>query len=165
MACLFSVFVSSNSRRERAIHGLPCGRFRPTAVLRHLSLTGVLARTRSIRRREFCFSGLPARRVLISLGLTGRFRIGLGFCDGVRLHSPKCIDHVPTLRFRVERRPRGPEGLRLPDLSIRFETFPAVYRAPSLFWHRLVMNSQSFPDSPYPGGLDEFVFPFFGFTG
>ena len=98
---------------------------------------------------RFCFSGLPARRFLISLGpsLTHVLR-GLDLCPRLHLHSPRCIDHVPTLRFRVERRPRGPEGLRPSNLSIRFEAFPAVYRAPSLIWHRLVMYFQSFPDLP-----------------
>ena len=93
------------------------------------------------------------RRFLISLGpsLLRGLR-GLGLCLRLHLHSPKCIGHVPTLRFRVERLPRGPGGLRLPNLSIRFEAFPAVYRAPSLIWHRLVMNSQSFSDSPDPRG-------------
>ena len=74
----------------------------------------------------------------------------LDLCLRLRLHSPRCIDHVPTSRFRVERLPRGPEGLRPPDLSTRFEAFPAVYRAPSLIWHRSVMNSRSFSDSPDP---------------
>jgi hypothetical protein len=95
---------------------------------------------------------------------TRTLRMGLGVCLGVRLHSPKCIGHVPTSRFRVERLPRGPEGLRL---TWRYQVrgissglpraepllAPIGYEFPIVF---------GFAWSKRP---DEFAFPFFGFTG
>ena len=53
-----------------------------------------------------------------------------------------------------------------PKLAPGFEAFPAVYRAPSLFWHR--------PGYEFPGvrglacflaGTDSFAASLFGFTG
>ena len=100
---------------------------------------------------SFCFSGLPARRALISLGLPGLSRqvsifalgyvfIRLGASTTFRLRDSGWND------FLGDPKVSGSPGVT------RFEAFPAVYRAPSLFWHRSVMNSRSFSDSPGPRG-------------
>ena len=63
---------------------------------------------------------------------------------------------------RVERLPSRTFVFDLPHpFRHGFEAFPAVYRAPSLFWHLLVMNFQQFTDTP--GGTsatDLFATPF-----
>ena len=63
---------------------------------------------------------------------------------------------------RVERLPSRTFVFDLPHpFRHGFEAFPAVYRAPSLFWHLLVMNSQQFTDTPSSmNAADLFATPF-----
>jgi hypothetical protein len=118
---------------------------------------------------SFCFSGLPARRTLIFLGLLritpGRSRSGLrGTSSFARLQRPGS----DFTNCRVEPLPSGTRRSLIASRNEPgVETFPAVYRTPCLSRHCLVMNSQTFPDGAcQPEGRPTHSHSrTFGFTG
>ena len=134
----FNVLYSSNFDGTSRIRGLPRGRFQPTAPLRARPLPSLRLDSRQPSGTSFWFCGVPLRRALIFLGLfrvtPSRSRPPLqGTSSFAWVRQPRSDFTI----CRVERLPSGTCVSDLPQpLRTRFEAFPAVYRAPSLFWHR-----------------------------
>ena len=91
---------------------------------------------------------------------------GLGFRLKLRLRSLECLGHVPTSRVAGWNDfLQGLASLISPRPKPRFEAFPAVYRAPSLFWHRPGYEFPEVRGRPcLPKDADAFASPPAGFT-
>ena len=99
----------------------------------------------------------PAPRQGTLTGLDLRLRL--------RLRSPKCFGHVPTSRVAGWNDfLQGLASLISPREEPGFEAFPAVYRAPSLFWHRPGYEFPGVHGRPcHPKATDAFTIPYLAF--
>jgi len=90
---------------------------------------------------------------------------GLDLYLRLRLRSPKCFSHVPTSRVAGWNDfLQGLASLISPREEPGFEAFPAVYRAPSLFWHRPGYVFPGVHGRPcHPKVTDTFTIPYLAF--